>query len=354
MMLQYIKQNYPLGSQEAIYVTMEHPYFATNTLFDFAQLFYQYGGRHLFVDEVHKYDNWSKELKVIYDGFPNMRIVFTASSALDLFRGSADLSRRVALHHMYGLSFREYLNFSLNSNFQPIAVNDLWTNHRLYALETASKVTILPHFKNYLTYGYYPFHLWMQASDYLQRLMQVVNTVIDVDLKYIEGYTAEASKKVKQLLRVISESVPFKPNLTEISKKTGISRDLIYAYLQHLEAAQLIAQLNQTGKGVSTLQKPDKLYLENTNLSNALYQTPEIGNVRETFLHNQLRAIGLQISLPRKGDFYLDDFAITLEVGGKSKSGKQLQGIDNAYIVKDEIETGFDHVIPLWLFGFMY
>lgn len=354
MMLQYIKGNFETGSPLALYATLEHPYFFTNSLYDFAKEFYINGGRHLFIDEVHKYERWSRELKVIYDGFPELKIVFSASSALDIFRGESDLSRRASVYQLHGLSFREYINFSLDQNFEKIEIENIFTDARRLSAQIAEQIQVIPLLKAYLKNGYYPFHLEIQESDYLQRLVQVINTVIDTDLNYIEGYSAEANKKVKKLLRVVAESVPFKPNVSEISRKTGVSRDLIYLYLGHLESAHLISQLHQTGKGVSTLQKPDKLYLDNSNLSYALFSNPEIGNMRETFIINQLRNAGLEVSLPKKGDFYLDESGITIEVGGKNKDGKQVAGIENAFLAKDDIETGIGNTIPLWLFGFLY
>ena len=354
MMLQHVKHNFEPGDTQALYVTLEHPYFFTNSLYQFAGEFYLNGGRHLYIDEVHKYENWSRELKVIYDGFPDLKIVFSASSALDIFRGEADLSRRAAVHELQGLSFREYLSIKDIATFEAIELTDLLHNARAHAVKISSELVILPHFKDYLRNGYYPFHLEMQPADYLQRLVQVINTVIDSDLSYIEGYSAEANKKVKKLLRVIAESVPFKPNLSEISRKTGVSRDIIYQYLGHLESARLVASLHQSGKGVSTLQKPDKLFLDNPNLSHALYQQPELGNLRETFVLNQLRNAGLTTSLPDKGDFYLEENGITLEVGGKNKEGKQIAGIENAWLVKDDIITATGRIVPLWLLGFLY
>ena len=185
MMLQHIKRNFEPGSTQALYVTLEHPYFFTNSLYQFAGEFYLNGGRHLYIDEVHKYENWSRELKVIYDGYPELKIIFSASSALDIFRGRADLSRRAAVYELQGFSFREYLDIKGIANFEVIAVADLLENARSHALRISTDLAILPHFKDYLKNGYYPFHLEMQPSDYLQRLVQVINTVIDSDLSYI-------------------------------------------------------------------------------------------------------------------------------------------------------------------------
>jgi hypothetical protein len=354
LMLQRIKQAYPQAGTATLYATMEHPYFFTNSLYDFAKQFYVNGGRTLFLDEVHKYPRWSRELKVIYDGFPDLKLVFSASSALDIFKGEADLSRRLSVQELPGLSFREYLNFTQATNFEKTDVASLFSNHREITTEITENVLVIPAFKDYLKSGYYPFFTEMTADAYLLRLTQVINTVVDVDLAYIDGYSVEASQKVKKLLRVVAESSPFKPNISEISRKTNVSRDLIYGYLQNLESAHLVSQLTQTGKGVSTLQKPDKLFLDNSNLSYALIGKPDVGNMRETFAVNQLKNAKLEISLPKAGDVFLDDYGITIEIGGKSKQQKQISHLPNAYIAKDDTESGFGNTFPLWLLGFLY
>jgi hypothetical protein len=354
LMLQRIKKAYPKAGVNTLYVTMEHPYFFTNSLYDFAKAFYINGGRALFLDEVHKYPQWSRELKVIYDGFPDLQLIFSASSALDIFKGTADLSRRLSVRELPGLSFREYLNFTQSTSFNKVVVGTLFTNHREVAAEVTSKVLVMPAFKDYLKSGYYPFFTEMKTDEYLLRLTQVINTVVEVDLAYIDGHSVEASQKIKKLLRVVAESAPFKPNISEISRKTNISRDLIYNYLQHLESAHLVSRLTQTGKGVSTLQKPDKLFLDNSNLSYALIGKPDVGNMRETFAINQFKNAKLAVSLPKTGDVFLDEHGITIEIGGKNKSKKQVSGIPNAFIAKDDTESGFGNTIPLWLLGFLY
>lgn len=354
LMLQRIKHAHSKSGVGTLYATMEHPYFFTNSLYNFAKAFYINGGRVLFLDEVHKYPQWSRELKVIYDGFPDLQLVFSASSALDIFKGEADLSRRLSVRELPGLSFREYLNFTQFTDFEKVDIETLLSNHREISAEITAKVTVIPAFKEYLKSGYYPFFTEMETDEYLLRLTQVINTVVDIDLAYIDGHSVEASQKVKKLLRVVAESAPFKPNISEISRKTNISRDLIYAYLQNLESAHLISQLTQTGKGISTLQKPDKLFLDNSNLSYALIGKPDVGNMRETFVVNQLKNANLEISLPKSGDVFLDAYGITIEIGGKGKNKKQISGIPNAYIAKDDTESGFGNVFPLWLLGILY
>lgn len=354
LMLQRIKLAHANAGESVLYATMEHPYFFTNTLYGFAKTFYINGGRVLFLDEVHKYPQWSRELKVIYDGFPDLKLVLSASSALDILKGEADLSRRLSVRELPGLSFREYLNFTQATDFPKQDVQTLLDNHREISANIASSIVVIPTFKDYLRFGYYPFFTEMKADDYLLRLTQVINTAIDVDLAYIDGHSIEASQKIKKLLRVVAESSPFKPNISDLSRKTNISRDLIYAYLQHLDAAHLLNHLTQTGKGVSTLQKPDKLFLDNSNLAHALIGNPDVGNVRETFAVNQLKNAGLTISLPKVGDVFLDQHGITIEIGGKNKTKKQISHIPNAYVAQDDTESGFGTTIPLWLLGFLY
>lgn len=354
MMLQHIKLHQSSEPYKSMYITLEHPYFYSHSLFQFTTSFYNNGGRHLYIDEVHKYTHWSRELKVIYDGFPDLTIAFSASSALDIFRGEADLSRRATIYELQGLSFREYLDINSIESFGIVSASQIFSQIRSIPSDISSKIAVLPHFKNYLKSGYYPFHVELQPNEYLERLVQVVNTIIDSDLTYINGYSAEANKKIKKLLRIIAESVPFKPNISELSRKSGLSRDMIYLYLEHLESARLVNSMLQTGKGVSSLTKPDKLYLDNSNLSYAIYHNPNRGNLRETFMLNQLTNIGLHVSLPKKGDFYLDDLDITLEVGGKNKSKTQVADVNQSWIVEDDIVTSTGNNIPLWLFGFFY
>lgn len=354
LLLQRIKKHHKNHRSEALYLTAEHPYFYTHTLFDTAATFYKMGGRYLFIDEVHKYANWSRELKVIYDGFPELKVVFSASSALDIYKGGADLSRRVVTYMLPGLSFREYLGFAQKKSFPTISFEFLLNNHRECSQAVTSKLIVLPLFKEYLRTGYLPILLETKGRDYLVRMTQMINAVVDSDLAYIDGYNAGTSLKVKKLLGVLAESVPFKPNVAALSRKLEISRDSVYNYLMHLRDAHLLNFLNREGKGVSVLQKPEKLFLENTNLAYALKEHPEIGNIRETFLLNQLINVGLTITAPEAGDFLVNGQTV-IEVGGKHKKGNQVYSPEgSAIIASDGIENGFGNRIPLWLFGFLY
>lgn len=350
LMLQRLK--FDLGTPtEALYVTADHNWFYTHTLFDVANDWYKQGGKILFIDEVHKYPGWSVELKNIYDGLPEMRIVFSASSALDIYRGEADLSRRVMTYLLAGLSFREFLSLTEGIRFDAVNIDDIKTNHFIISRVITEGFRPLPAFRKYLTLGYLPI-IGEGEDNYLVKLKQIINTIVDVDLAYISSYNSGTAVKVKKLLGVIAESVPFKPNIAALARKLDLSRDSVYQYIYQLKDARLLNTLNSEGKGVSTLQKPDKIFLENSNLAFALKEKPDIGNVRETFVLNQLLNAGESVSSPSEGDFLAD--GITIEVGGKSKSENQVKHLDNYLIAADNIEVSGGNKIPLWLLGFLY
>lgn len=350
LMLQYLK--YDLGMPEtALYITADHTWFYNHTLLETANDWYKHGGKLLIIDEVHKYKTWSVELKNIYDGLPELKIVFSASSALDIYRGEADLSRRVISYTLPGLSFREYLQFSYNLNFDSITFDDIYTNHLNISRTIGNRLRPLPAFRRYTEVGYLP--IFLEGEDYyLLKLNQIINTIVDTDLAYIASYNSGTATKVKKLLAVIAESVPFKPNIAALSRKLDLSRDSIYQYIYQLRDARLLNTLSSEGKGVSTLQKPDKIYLENTNLAYALKNNPDIGNIRETFVYNQLHNAGLQVYSPKAGDFVFDGY--TLEVGGKNKTTTQVKHLDHYLVASDDIEIGVGNKVPIWLFGFLY
>lgn len=351
LMLQYLKFDLKEESSKALYVTADHTWFYNHTLLDTAMDWFKQGGRILFIDEVHKYPAWSKELKNIYDGLPEMRVIFSASSALDIYRGEADLSRRVISYSLAGLSFREYLSFTEDIVFDPISLNDIKKDHRELAIKVLEKIQPLPAFNRYLKNGYLPIIAEGEA-EYLPKLEQVINAIVDTDLAYITGYNAGTAVKIKRLLGVIAESAPFKPNMSALARKMEIHRESIYEYVYQLKDAKLLNILSAKGKGVSRLQKPDKIFLENTNLAYAIDASPDKGNVRETFLLNQLVNTGTDVSAPVEGDFLISDLII--EVGGKSKTSKQVKHIDDYLVAADDIEIGFGTKVPLWLFGFLY
>jgi predicted AAA+ superfamily ATPase len=355
LLLQYLK--YQLGpSEKNLYVTLDHPYFYTHSLYELAESFYHAGGETLLVDEVHKMSNWSGQIKTIYDGLPEVQVVFTASSALDLYRGEADLSRRVLTFSLAGMSFREYLHLYHGLQFEPVELPDLLANHLSLAGQVTSRCRPLALFRDYLISGYFPFSRGLTAASFESRLIQTLEVVLNEDISYVEGYTADNIFKLKKLLGILAESAPFTANISSIAGKLGIGRNTLMAYLHALEKAGLLRFLNREGKGISLLQKPDKIYLENTNLAHALKMHPEKGTLRETFMLNQLTHAGLAVYLPQDGDIRVDDggHLYVFEIGGKAKTDAQIKNIKNSFIVADDIEIGFRHKIPLYLFGFLY
>jgi len=350
LMLQHLKFDLEL-SPHALYITADHTWFYNHTLLDTANDWFKQGGKILFIDEVHKYPNWSVELKNIYDGLPEMQVIFSASSALDIFRGEADLSRRVISYLLAGLSFREYLMFTHNLSFEVVSLDEIRTNHRTISRMIRENFHPLPLFRKYLEVGYLP--IIVEGEDtYLMKLNQIINTIVDTDLAYIASYNSGTAIKVKKLLGVIAESVPFKPNIAALARKLDLSRDSVYQYIYQLSDARMLNTISNYGKGVSTLQKPDKIFLENTNLAFALKEKPDIGNIRETFVLNQLMNAGFKVSAPDEGDFLID--GLTIEVGGKSKNTAQVNHLDQFLIASDDIETGNANKVPIWLLGFLY
>lgn len=352
LMLQRIKYGIKTQSNEALYFSADHYWFYTHNLVETTTTFYQNGGRFLFIDEVHKYPNWSRELKNIYDSFPDLKVVFSSSSALDIYRGESDLSRRVITYKLPGMSFREYLNLTQGHNFASFSLNEIQDSHSEISRIVTSKLHPLPAFKEYLKQGYLPIISESNPKVIAIFLQQIINTVVESDLAFIADYNAGTAYKVKKLLGVLAESVPFKPNVSSISRKIETSRDSVYEWLTQLEKARLLNFLIAEGKGISILQKPDKVYLENTNLSYALKAAPDIGSVRETFILNQLKNLNKEIRLPKSGDFLVD--GITIEVGGKNKASNQVNHQENYLIAADEIEHGFGKKVPLWVFGMGY
>ncbi len=352
LMLQQIRYGLNLPASKALYITADHHWFYTNTLYETAEQFYLNGGRYLFIDEVHKYSRWSRELKNVYDGFPELRIIFSASSALEIFKGEADLSRRVIPYELPGMSFREYLKLTGEGDFSEVSLRGIVTDHENIARSVTEKLHPLPLFREYLQNGYLPIIKEIKKDELPILMNQIINAVVESDLSAIEGFDSGTTRKIKKLLGVIAESAPFKPNISSLARKLDSSRDSVYAWLQFLERARLLNSIRKESKGVSALQKPDKIYLENTNLAYTLKPDPDRGSLRESFIMNQLVNAGHEVSMPAKGDFIVDGY--TIEVGGKNKSSEQIKNSKNPIVAADDIEIGFGNKIPLWLFGFLY
>lgn len=350
LLLQHLK--YKLG-EKGLYVTADHPWFYDHSLLDLAEEFEQNDGQVLLIDEIHKYPQWSAQLKNIYDGHPQLKVIFTASSALDVQKGQADLSRRVFTYELTGLSFREYLRFFHGQEHPQFTLEELLRNPQRAASRLAFPKKVLPLFKSYLHNGYFPFSYHESDGNFVVKLNQVISTVLETDLASIEGYTAANVVTIKKLLGVLSESVPFTPNIASLANKMKLGRDTVNNFIQHLERARLFNLIYQQPKGVAALQKPDRIFLENTNIAFALKDQPDAGSLRETFFLNQLRNAGHNVSLPPAGDFVIDQ-KWTFEIGGPSKGDSQVKNMRNTFLALDSIETSYQNRIPLWLFGFLY
>ena len=343
LVLQYIKNN--LDVRHTLYVSAEDFYFAKHRLSDLASDFVKWGGKYLFIDEIHKYPDWSNELKLIYDYHNHLKVVFTGSSVLDLKKGSADLSRRAVLYNLQGLSFREYLMLFHQIEVPVFNLNEI-LNHQVKVPQMAHP---LPLFADYLKRGYYPFAL---EPDFDLKLLQVVHQTLESDIPVYAGMNVSKGRQLKQLMAIIAESVPFKPNMTKISEILAISRNVIADYLLYMEEAGMLAQLRDDTKGIRGLGKINKVYLDNTNLVYILGgENANKGNIRETFFLNQCR-VHHQIVSSNLADFKMEDK--DFEVGGKNKGLKQIKTAENGFLVKDDIESGFFNTIPLWHFGLMY
>ena len=352
LMMQYIKYRLKKPREQVLYITADHYWFYNHNLVETADQFYKFGGRYLFIDEVHKYPNWSRELKNIYDGYPDLRVVFSSSPALHIYSGEADLSRRVITYELPGLSFREFLGLQGRGHFDCLAWNDLVRHPYDCIAEVTAKLRPLAAFQEYLRYGYLPVITENKPEDTPWRLAQVINAVLESDLATVENYSQAATFKIKKLLGVLAEVVPFKPNISALARKLEVNRDAVYEWFSHLENARLLNLLTADEKMGAVLQKPDKVYFENTNLAYALKENPDKGDLRETFLLGQLINAGHQVSLPQQGDFLTEDTIIAIRE--RKKTGRQAREADHYLIAVDDVETAYGRKVPLWLFGFLY
>ncbi len=343
MILQYIKEN--IGSQKALYASADDLYFVSNRLYDLAEEHYKNAGEYLFIDEVHKYKDWSRDLKNIYDSFPTLKVVFTGSSVLDILKGTSDLSRRAVVYKLQGLSFREYLKLFHNYESQVYSLEQIINNE----VKLPGISHPLPLFKEYLKKGYYPFGTESEMSI---RLTQIILQTLETDIPQYANLNAGTSRKLKKLLSIIAESVPFKPNFSKIAELIKVSRNSLEDYFSYMERAGLIGQVRDETQGIRGLGKVEKVYLDNTNIIfNLADHKANEGNIRETFFFNQMRLRNDIIS-SKKADFVAGDY--TFEIGGKNKQQKQIKKDGRSFVVKDDIEFGYLNVIPLWAFGFNY
>ncbi|HOR59727.1 MAG TPA: AAA family ATPase [Bacteroidales bacterium] len=349
LLLQHIKMNFANKKEAALFVSLDNTWFAKHTIFDLADEFYMNGGTHLFLDEIHHYPNWAIEIKNIYDSFPKLKIVFTGSSLLQIYKSTVDLSRRVVYEVLEGLSFREFLNFEKVGDFPVLSLEEILENHQEIAFHITENVRIIPLFKKYLKNGYYLFYK-EGLKKYERKLQEAINIVIDVDISAIENIGFDSRYKLKRLLATLAALVPYTPNITELAKTIDTNRNNTLKYLTLLANAKLLNLVSYENKTIGALTKPDKILLNNTNLS-YLYGNTNIGSMRETFFVNQVSAVE-NLVLSRHGDFMVDNYIF--EIGGKNKTYNQIKDLPNSFIVADDIEVGHKNKIPLWLFGMLY
>ncbi|MGM0580581.1 MAG: ATP-binding protein [Bacteroidota bacterium] len=350
LLLQFLKLQSDY-QEKALYVSLDNLWFANNTLYDLAYHFVQRGGNLLAVDEVHKYPNWAKELKNIYDDFPEIKVVFTGSSLLEILNARADLSRRAIVHEMQGLSLREYINLETGVGFPKIGLKELLNGHVSLALDISSKLKPFKYFEKYLKSAYYPFYR-ESTSLYSHKVEEVLNMILEIELPVLRNIDLAYVSKLKQLLVILAESVPFVPNLTKLSERIGVSRKTLLLYIHYLDEAGLIRNIFKEAQGISQLQKPNKILLDNTNLSYVLAKDVNKGTLRETFFVNQL-AKRFSVTYADKADFVINEKYV-FEIGGKDKGKKQIVNEKDGYLVIDDVEIGHHNRIPLWLFGFLY
>lgn len=343
MVLQYVKTQ--ISDCKVLYISADHTFFTTHTLVEVADDFSKEAGSLLVIDEVHKYPDWSRELKQIYDTHPDMKVIFTGSSVLDIIDGVADLSRRVLHYTMYGLSFREYLGLFHHISVPKYSLDEILDGKA----HIEGMLHPLPAFREYLSEGYYPFAI---EGDFPLRMQNVITKTIESDIAQYAGLRATTAKKLKKMLAVISGLAPYKPNADNLALEIGISRNSVQDYLSLLERAQLIGQLRDDTGGIRGLGKVEKVYIDNPSLMRVLSGgKTDVGNMRETFFYNQMRVKNDVIS-SRQSDFKIEKY--TFEVGGRKKGKKQIEDISDSFIVKDDIEFAQGNVIPLWAFGLNY
>lgn len=353
LMLQYIKLNYQPGSREVLYCTLDSIYFSNHTLLDFIDKFYLQGGKRLFLDEVHKYPTWSKELKEAYELYPSLQIVFSGSSLLNILNADADLSRRCLPYNMYGLSFREFLMFYKNIRLPVYSLQDILANAGSICIDVNEKCRPVQMFNEYLHDGYYPFFTG-NREDYYINIENVINLILEQEMPLLCNIDPAYVRKLKALLGILASSVPFEVDITKLAGIIGLSRNSVITYLQNLERAELLTLLYSDLESVKKMQKPDKIYLQNPNLLYAISSTAvQIGTARETFVVNQL-TVNHEVEYGKsKGDFVIDH-KYTFEVGGADKSFKQIADLPDSYVLADNLEFATGCKLPLWIVGLTY
>ena len=353
LLLQRMAEAFPAGSHQALYVSLDELWFNENRLIDLAEYHYTHGGTHLFLDEVHRYpqDNWAQEIKNIYDRYPGFHVVFTGSSILKIDQSQADLSRRCLFFTMQGLSFREYLDFNDIASVGPVSLDQILGDHVSLAMDITRQVHVLQFFSEYLHHGYYPFYHELKDG-YEMALRQMVVNVIEQDIPQAESVEQGTINRIKRLITLIARVTPFTVNVSRLAATLECDRQTVHKLLRTMQRASLINMLFKGRNNLQQLVKPEKVYLENTNLMYALSNEANIGNIRETFFANQL-SNAHELSFSGSGDFMVDN-TYTIEIGGHRKSFEQIKDMPDSYLAVDDLEIGNGNRIPLWLFGFLY
>lgn len=352
LMRQYIKQKYGVNAGDALYCVMDSMYFTNHSLLDLAERFNLMGGKHLFLDEVHKYPHWSKEIKEINDLWPKMKITFTGSSLLQILNSDADLSRRVLNYNMAGLSFREFLQFYKGIKLPRYSLDEVLSNADSICDEVCKVCKPQPLFEEYLRVGFYPFYD-EDEDEYYNRIENVVSFIIDQEMTQFCGVEPAYTRKLKALLMYLSDNVPYEVNIAKLASYLEINKNTVLSYLSSMNKAELIHLLYADNKSVTKLQKPDKIYIHNPNVLCALSSQRRIGTLRECFVLNQLSIEHTVEYGKDKGDFKIDG-RIVVEVGGKDKSFDQIADVPNSYVLADQMEFPVGKKLPLWLMGFLY
>lgn len=350
MLLQRIKEKYA-NPDDTFYISLDHYWFGTHELQDLIKFMYKRGITEFYIDEVHKYKGWSGILKTLVDELHDLRIVYTGSSLLEIDNAKVDMSRRQTPYTLKGMSFREYLEYDGILKMNAVTPEELLANHVPIAMDIVSKTKVLVAFDTYLHTGVYPFYR-DAGKDFLVRLKEVVDTVIESDLPAVEKITYDTVDKCKKLLMIIAENVPLQPNVDKLATSLGTTRDTLLKLLYKLDKAEILELLTVKLKSYKKLVNPEKIYLGNTNLMYALSPKIEIGTLRETFFIDQCASVGT-VQMPPKGDFLVNGKYL-FEVGGEGKTFDQIADIPNSYLAVDGIETGYGARIPLWMFGLLY
>ncbi len=349
LLLQYLKEK--TDKKKKLYIIADHPIVVHQGLFFIADTFQQSGGEILVIDEIHKIKNFETDLKLIYDSFFNLQILFTGSNAIAINNAKADLSRRAVIHRLPVLSFREFLEFETDTKFESYTLDTIIKEHTEIAMDIISHVKPLAYLPNYLSSGAYPFY-FENKNSYLQKLLASSMQVLDTDLPTIYSIEHDKIQALKKMMTMLCQSEPYDINISKLCGAVELNQRTLYKYLGILQSAGLIRILGAKSNGVSIISKPEKLYLDNSNLFSIFCNTPKVGTVRETFFASML-SCHHALNYPKQGDFIVDEH-YTFEIGGKTKDNKQINELQNAYIVADDIEIGAGDKIPLWLFGFLY